>query len=71
MAAAIMGVGIWIFVSGAPGWIFLAVVSADAVVDFFLVNSWVKADAVSDLHRPATHPATNSASTPTPSMSAE
>ena len=46
MAAVLVAVGIWVFATGAPGWIFLAVAAVDAVVDIFLVNSWVKHDAL-------------------------
>ncbi|WP_423183882.1 hypothetical protein [Arthrobacter sp. NyZ413] len=46
MAAVLVAVGIWVFATGAPGWIFLAVAAVDAVVDIVLVNSWVKHDAL-------------------------
>ncbi|MCX2750512.1 hypothetical protein OOZ51_22310 [Arthrobacter sp. MI7-26] len=45
MAAVLVALGIWVLATGAPGWIFLTVVAAEAVFDFFLVNSWVKEDA--------------------------
>jgi hypothetical protein len=46
MAAVLVAVGVWVLAAGAPGWIFLAVVAAEAAFDFFLVNSWVKEDAL-------------------------
>ncbi|WP_133204541.1 MULTISPECIES: hypothetical protein [Arthrobacter] len=46
MAAVLVAAGIWVFTTGAPGWIFLAVAAGDAAFDFFLVNSWVKHDAL-------------------------
>jgi hypothetical protein len=43
-----MAVGIWVFSTGAPGWIFLAAVAAVAAFDVFLTSKWVREDALRD-----------------------
>jgi hypothetical protein len=45
-AAIMLAVGIWVFSTGAPGWMFLAAVAAVAVFDAFLTSKWVKEDAL-------------------------
>jgi hypothetical protein len=47
-AAIMMAVGIWVFSTGAPGWMFLAAVAAVAAFDVFLTSKWVREDALRD-----------------------
>lgn len=44
-AAILMAVGIWVFSTSEPAWIFLAAVVAVAVFDGFLTSKWVREDA--------------------------
>ena len=45
-AAMLVAVGIWVFTTAAPGWIFLAAVAAVAAYDVFLTGKWVREDAL-------------------------
>jgi hypothetical protein len=47
-AGIMMAVGIWVFSTGAPGWMFLAAVAAVAAFDVFLTSKWVREDALRD-----------------------
>jgi hypothetical protein len=42
----LVAVGIWVFTTAAPGWIFLAAVAAVAAYDVFLTSKWVREDAL-------------------------
>lgn len=45
-AAVLMAIGIWVFSTSAPAWIFLAAVVAVAAFDVFLTSKWVREDAL-------------------------